>query len=96
MNRSMTKTQEGKTSSINQRVLNSKDKRSVWIETSSSTTGCDSTSTVEFQNNIERVYANFDSQLKSSYDGRSKKIKTLSLKNLRCYEAFLRKYLLEQ
>nr|BAO53626.1 hypothetical protein [Cauliflower mosaic virus] len=96
MNRSKTITQEGKTSSKYQRVLNSKIKRSVWIETSSSATGCDSTSTVEFQNNIECVYANFDSQLKSSYDGRSKKIKTLSLKNLRCYEAFLRKYLLEQ
>nr|BAO53521.1 hypothetical protein [Cauliflower mosaic virus] len=96
MNRFKTKTQESKTSSINQRVLNSKNKRSFKIKTSSSATGCDSTSTVEFQNNIECVYANFDSQLKSSYDGRSKKIKNLSLKNLRCYEAFLRKYLLEQ
>nr|AII00792.1 putative protein [Cauliflower mosaic virus]AII80281.1 putative protein [Cauliflower mosaic virus]WBG54372.1 hypothetical protein [Cauliflower mosaic virus] len=96
MNRSMTKTQEDKTSSKYQRVLNSKDKRSFKIKHSSLTPVTDRFTTVRFQNNIERVYANFDSQLKSSYDGRSKKIKTLSLKNLRCYETFLRKYLLEQ
>nr|BAO53514.1 hypothetical protein [Cauliflower mosaic virus] len=96
MNRSKTITQEGKISSKNQRVLNSKDKRSFKIKNSSLTPVTDRFTTVRFQNNIERVYANFDSQLKSSYDGRSKKIKTLSLKNLRCYETFLRKYLLEQ
>nr|BAO53465.1 hypothetical protein [Cauliflower mosaic virus] len=96
MNRSKTITQEDKTSSKYQRVLNSKYKRSFKIKNSSLTPVTDRFTTVRFQNNIECVYANFDSQLKSSYDGRSKKIKTLSLKNLRCYEAFLRKYLLEQ
>nr|BAO53451.1 hypothetical protein [Cauliflower mosaic virus] len=96
MNRSKTTTQEGKTSSKYQRVLNSKNKRSFKIKTSSLTSVTDRFTTVRFQNNIESVYANFDSQLKSSYDGRSKKIKILSLKNLRCYEAFLRKYFLEQ
>nr|AGT42100.1 P7 protein [Cauliflower mosaic virus]BAO53241.1 hypothetical protein [Cauliflower mosaic virus] len=96
MTRSKTITQEGKTSSKYQRVLNSKDKRSFKIKHSSLTPVTDRFTTVRFQNNIECVYANFDSQLKSSYDGRSKKIKNLSLKNLRCYEAFLRKYLLEQ
>nr|AHA91319.1 orf 7 [Cauliflower mosaic virus] len=96
MNRSKTITQEGKTSLKYQRVLNSKDKRSFKIKNSSLTPVTDRFTTVRFQNNIECVYANFDSQLKSSYDGRSKKIKTLSLKKLRCYEAFFRKYLLEQ
>nr|BAO53388.1 hypothetical protein [Cauliflower mosaic virus]BAO53395.1 hypothetical protein [Cauliflower mosaic virus] len=96
MNRFKNQTLEDKTSPKNQRVLNSKDKRSFKINNSSLTPMADRFITVRFQNNIESVYANFDSQLKSSYDGRSKKIKNLSFKKLRYYEAFLRKYLLEQ
>nr|BCW03856.1 hypothetical protein [Cauliflower mosaic virus] len=96
MLRSKNLNQEDKTSKINQRVLNS-NKRSSQIRTSSLAPMSDRIITAGFENNIERVYANFDSQLKSSYDGRSEKIKTLSLKNLRCQETFLkRKYLLVQ